>query len=300
MDYQGNLNSINSDFSNIAILINETIKSVIDQYRRLPRIIQIRTKHEELRRILGARPNFTYSLDELRELQTSIKDGDFSTKYTSYMTNITNTFITNGNINYQLSENNFTDVLRTNLSSIANNREHLTKPIISKSKVQMNIDRFIEIINREVNNLREREGNNGNLKRIFEYIFGAIQLFIFNIEDDIRFYKGKDRIFTESLRAWFFIGFISRIFRGGRSYATTARELTSIKNYFIEPMKNTPLIYINSFENISIVQTELNTAITAFKEIEITEENIQRCRGMIMNIDRNLVSLYRCLLINEE
>lgn len=65
-------------------------------------------------------------------------------------------------------------------------------------------------------------------------------------------------------------------------------------------MKNTPLIYINSFENISIVQTELNTAITAFKEIEITEENISRCRGMIMNIDRNLVSLYKCLLINEE
>jgi hypothetical protein len=249
---------------------------------------------------LGARPNFTYSLDELRELQTSIKEGEFFTKYTTYMTNITNTFITNGNINYQLSENNFTDVLRTNLSSISNNREHLTKPIIAKSKVQMNIDRFIEIVNQEVNNLREREGNNGNLKRIFEYIFGAIQLFIFNIEDDIRFYKGKDRIFTESFRAWFFIGFISRIFRGGRSYATTARELTTIKNYFIEPMKNTPLIYINSFENISIVQTELNTAITAFKEIEITEENIPRCRGMIVNIDRNFVSLYRCLLINEE
>jgi len=200
MDYQGNLNSINSDFSNIAILINETIKSVIDQYRRLPRIIQIRTKHEELRRILGARPNFTYSLDELRELQTSIKEGEFFTKYTTYMTNITNTFITNGNINYQLSENNFTDVLRTNLSSIANNREHLSKPIIAKSKIQMNIDRFIEIINQEVNNLREREGNNGNLKRIFEYIFGAIQLFIFNLEDDIRFYKGKDRIFTENYK----------------------------------------------------------------------------------------------------
>jgi len=73
MDYQGNLNSINSDFSNIAISINETIKSVIDQYKRLTRINQIRTKHEDLRRILNTRTNFTYSLDELRELQTSIK-----------------------------------------------------------------------------------------------------------------------------------------------------------------------------------------------------------------------------------
>lgn len=298
MDYQGNLKSINSDFSNIAILINETIKNVTDQYKRLPEINQIRTENEDLRRILNNQQNFIYSLDELKDLQTSIKEGDFFTKYTTYMTNITNTFITDKKLNYQLSENNFTDVFRTNLSSIANNREHLSKPVIAKSKVQINIDRFIETANEEVNKLRESK--NGNLKKIFEYIFGAIQLFIFNLDDDIRFYEGQDRIFIESLRAWFFIGFISRISRGGRSYATTARELMSIKNYFVEPMKNTPLHYINSFENIFIVKTELNTAITAFKEIEITDENISRCRGMIMNIDRNLVSLYRCLLINEE
>ena len=303
MDYQGNLKKINTDFSNIAVLINDTTKSVLEQYKEFYSIANIRNIHEELRRILNSQPGFAYSLEQLTELQKNIKEGNFFNKFQNYKNELNKTFKTDKKVSYCLGIDNvskediYTEILRNNLSAVANNREHLSKPVFGKSKVQSNIYHFIETAGEELKKIREN--NNGNLKKIFEYIYGAIELFIFNLNDDIRYYEGKDRIFTESLRAYF-CSWFSYWFRSRNTYGSTARELSNIKNFFVEPMKNSPLYYINTFENISIIENELISEINTFKNLKIDENNVGRCRGIIRNIDSKFVDLYRLLLINKE
>lgn len=303
MDYQGNLKKINTDFSNIAVLINDTTKSVLDQYKEFYQIANIRKIHEDLRRILNSQTGFAYSLEQLTELQENIKEGSFSSKLQDYKNILYKTFETEKKVSYCLGTDQvskqyiYSETFRNNLSSVANNRNHLSKPVFGKSKIQFNIYYFIEIANEELKKIREND--NGNLKKIFEYIYGAIELFIFNLNDDIRYYEGKDRNFTESLRS-FFCSWFSYWSRSRNTYGSTARELSNIKNFFVEPMKNSPLFYINSFENIPIIQRELMAEISTFKNIQINEHNVGRCRGIIRNIDGKLVDLYRLLLINKE
>ena len=299
MQSDNKLSKINTSFSNCLVLINDNLNFINQNYKELAMINNIRELNQKLRNVFYRQDKMIiFDLQEIKLLQENIKNGNFNTNYNQYINYINKTFKTdNEQIKYKINDNKINYYNYNKLEDSINNREHLSTPVFSYSLAETNIYYFIDNANIEIKKLRENK--EGNLKLVFEYIYGAISLLIIKINDDIRFYEGKDRCITESFRAYIF-GWFSRLSRHNNSYASTARELKNIINFYIDPLKTKPINFITSYNNIYTTKNELDKAIKSFTDMNITQENISICRGRVLNIDKNLHALYKTLLINKE
>ncbi len=316
MEQQNTLNNINNNLYSILNLIKDILNNVNNNYRNYEQIKKIKECNKQLRDHFYNNNNFkTFELHEIIDLQKEIRGnnnaisycGLFNKYYLTYIDLINKTFIYNevydgANIEQlsseqlkykKINEKEYKVYNRQNIKDVSKNRLEFDARIFKYSNIEHNIRDFIKIINNEIKNLREGKG--GNLKSIYEHIYGCFELLIILINDEIRFYEDKNRTTSETFIAWTG-GFFSWLIRGGLGYRTTARELTRIVETYIEPIK--PISYINTFEQIVFKKIKLDETIKSFKEIEVKKENISECRKIIKTIDEDLHNLYKLLLID--
>jgi len=303
------IHNINSKLSSIFNLIKDTLNHVNNDYKTYEQIKKMIDCNKKLRDHFYTNNSFkTFELHEIIDFQKEISyRGLFNKYYLTYIGLIDTTFIYNEVYNganleqfsseqlkyKKINDNKHTNYNRHTIKDVAKNKLEFDAGIFKDSNIENNIHDFIKKINDEI--LKLREGKGGNLKSIYEHIYGCFELLIILINDEIRFYEHYDREFSDFILAWT-AGLVSWFTRSNLGYKATARELTRIINYYIEPIK--PISYINRFEQIVFAKIQLAERIKSFKEIEVKKENISECRNILKDIDKDLHDLYKLLLID--
>jgi len=315
MERTHTLHQINIRLFKLYELITETLNHVNKDYPKYEQIKKMIDCNKKLRDHFYTNNSFkTFELHEIIDFQKEIRGnnntisycGLFNKYYLTYISLIDKTFIykevyngtnveqfSSEQLKYKkINDKEHTSCNRQNIKDVAKNRLEFDAGIFKDSNIENNIHDFIKKINDEI--LKLREGKGGNLKSIYEHIYGCFELLIILINDEIRFYEHYDREFSDFIFAWT-VGLISWLNRGNLGYLSTARELNRIINHYIEPIK--PISYINRFEQIVFAKIELEETIKSFKEIEVKKENISQCRDIIKEIDKYLCNLNKLLLI---
>lgn len=316
MEKINNLGKINTKLYNLFDLITDTLNRVNNDYPNYEQIKKMIDCNKKLRDHFYTNNSFkTFELHEIIDFQKEIRGnystisycGLFNKYYFTYIGLIDTTFIYNEVYNdanleqfsseqlkyKKINDNKHTNYNRHTIKDVAKNKLEFDAGIFKDSNIENNIHDFIKKINDEI--LKLREGKGGNLKSIYEHIYGCFELLIILINDEIRFYEHYDREFSDFILAWT-AGLVSWFTRSNLGYKATAKELTRIINYYIEPIK--PISYINRFEQIVFAKIQLAERIKSFKEIEVKKENISECRNILENIDKDLHDLYKLLLID--
>jgi len=309
MERTHTLHQINIRLFKLYELITETLNHVNKDYPKYEQIKKMIDCNKKLRDHFYTNNSFkTFELHEIIDFQKEISyRGLFNKYYLTYIGLIDTTFIYNEVYNganleqfsseqlkyKKINDNKHTNYNRHTIKDVAKNKLEFDAGIFKDSNIENNIHDFIKKINDEI--LKLREGKGGNLKSIYEHIYGCFELLIILINDEIRFYEHYDREFSDFILAWT-AGLVSWFTRSNLGYKATARELTRIINYYIEPIK--PISYINRFEQIVFAKIQLAERIKSFKEIEVKKENISECRNILKDIDKDLHDLYKLLLID--